>query len=233
METKKTKKASLERGKTISFMMGLVVALAILFTAFEWGDKEHDFKAKNGTSNPFEPDQPPIAPTRQDPPKAPEPEIIVKTPDIIKIVEKQVDIVKIASTEDFVDTSQPEVYRSPVEEPPKEIIDYDFIFVAVEESPFFPGNGDSNSNFMKWISENIKYPTIAAENNIQGKVYCQFIVNADGSVSDVIVLRSIDPLLEREAIRVLQSMPRWKPGRQQLKAVRVKLSVPVNFRLNK
>ena len=233
METKKSKKASLERGKSISFMMGMVVALAILFTAFEWGDKNHEFKSSSGSSIPPEYVLPPIAPTRQDPPKAPEPENIIKTPEIIKIVEKIVDPVNIAPTEGFVDKPQPEVYRPPVETPP-EVIDFNnIIFVAVEENPVFPGDGDSNSNFMKWIAENIKYPTIAAENDIQGRVHCQFIVNADGSVSDVTVIRSIDPLLDREAVRVLNSMPRWKPGRQQDKAVRVKLSVPVNFRLNK
>ena len=233
METKKSKKASLERGKSSNFLMGMVVALAILFTAFEWGDTKHEFSTSKRPPLPPDTGLPPIAPTRQDPPEPPAPESIITTPERIIIVDKKVDPVKIAPSENFIDVPQPEVYSSPIETPPEEKKDDDFIFVAVEEYPVFPGNGNSNSNFMKWISENIKYPTVTAENGIQGRVHCQFIVNADGSISDVTVIRSIDPSLDREAIRVLQSMPRWKPGMQQAKAVRVKLSVPVNFRLNK
>jgi TonB family C-terminal domain len=233
METKKTKKASLEKGKSLSFLMGMVVALAVLFTAFEWGDKEHEFRTSNRPVDPFGTGLPPIAPTRQEPPVTPAPEEVIKTPEIIKIVETIVKPVIIASTEGNIKIPQPEIYKPRIETPP-EVINYDdIIFVAVEENPIFPGDGDSNSNFMKWIAENIKYPPVAAENGIQGRVHCQFIVNADGSVSDVTILRSIDPSLDREAVRVLRSMPRWKPGKQQHKAVRVKLSVPVNFRLNK
>ena len=234
METKKSKKVSLERGRSLSFLMGMVVALAILFTAFEWGDMNHEFVTSNGAySIPPDIGFPPIAPTRQEPPTPPAPEEVIKTPEIIIIVDKKVDPVRIAPTEGFPDVPQPDVYSPPVDKTPEEKVDDDFIFVAVEEYPIFPGNGDSNSNLLKWISENLKYPTVAAENGIQGRVSCQFIVNADGSVSDVTILRSIDPSLDKEAVRVLKSMPLWKPGRQQKKAVRVKLSVPVNFRLNK
>ena len=84
---------------------------------------------------------------------------------------------------------------------------------------------------MKYLAENIKYPMIAQENGIQGRVICQFVVNKDGSIVDINVVRSVDPSLDKEAIRVIKSMPKWKPGMQRGKAVRVKFTLPVVFRL--
>ena len=84
---------------------------------------------------------------------------------------------------------------------------------------------------MKWLSENIKYPPICVEQGIQGRVYCQFVVNRDGSIVDIKILRSPDPALSKEAERVLKMMPRWSPGKQRGKPVRVKFSLPVMFRL--
>lgn len=92
--------------------------------------------------------------------------------------------------------------------------------------PKFPGG-----NVQKWISKHIKYPMIAQENNIQGKVFVQFVIEKDGSVSNVKVTRSVDPSLDKEAIRVIQSMPKWTPGKQRQKPVRVSFTVPINFQL--
>jgi protein TonB len=94
--------------------------------------------------------------------------------------------------------------------------------------PEFPG-GDAA--LLKWIADHINYPTIAQENGIQGRVSCSFTVNADGSVEDVKVARSVDPNLDKEAVRVLSMLPKFKPGEQRGKKVRVKYSVPVRFRL--
>ncbi len=102
------------------------------------------------------------------------------------------------------------------------------IFDVVEQMPEFPGG---QAALLKWISDNIKYPSIAEENGIQGRVVCTFVVERDGSVTDVKVARSIDPSLDKEAIRVLKKMPRWIPGKQNGSAVRVKYTVPVMFRL--
>ncbi|MBQ7649003.1 MAG: energy transducer TonB [Paludibacteraceae bacterium] len=96
--------------------------------------------------------------------------------------------------------------------------------------PQFPGGQQA---LFKYLSENVKYPAIAKENRIQGRVICQFVVNKDGSITDVEVVRSGgDPSLDREAVRVIKSMPNWIPGRQKGKPIRVKYSVPVIFRLN-
>ena len=84
---------------------------------------------------------------------------------------------------------------------------------------------------MKWLQKNIKYPSIAAENGVQGRVIVQFVVNKDGSIVDPVVLRSVDPYLDKEAIRVVKSMPKWKPGEQRGKPVRVKFTLPVMFKL--
>ena len=102
------------------------------------------------------------------------------------------------------------------------------VFDVVEQMPEFPGG---QAALLKWISDHIKYPAIAEENGIQGRVVCTFVVERDGSVTDVQVARSIDPSLDKEAIRVLRQMPRWNPGKQNGSAVRVKYTVPVTFKL--
>ena len=94
--------------------------------------------------------------------------------------------------------------------------------------PSFPG-GDAA--LFKFLGENVKYPVIAQENGVQGRVICQFVVNRDGSIVDVEVVRSVDASLDKEAIRVIKSMPKWSPGQQRGKPVRVKYTLPVNFKL--
>ena len=102
------------------------------------------------------------------------------------------------------------------------------VFDVVEEMPSFPGG---NGALMSYLASNIKYPVVAQENGVQGRVIVSFVVERDGSISDVRVARSVDPSLDREAQRVVKSMPRWKPGKQNGSAVRVKYTVPVVFRL--
>jgi len=131
------------------------------------------------------------------------------------------------SSEDDPSQAQTATYVAPVVEEEEEE-DENYVFVTVEKMPEFPG-GDVA--LLKWISEHINYPTIAAENGIQGRVACNFVVNADGSVSDVQVTKPLDPNLDKEAIRVLKMLPRFKPGEQRGKPVRVKYSVPVRFKL--
>ena len=120
------------------------------------------------------------------------------------------------------------VISAPVAAPKVVEEDDQVIFQVVETMPTFPGGDQA---LFKFLSDNIRYPVIAQENGIQGRVICQFVVNRDGSIVDVEVVRSVDPSLDREAIRVIRSMPNWKPGMQRGKAVRVKYTLPVNFRL--
>lgn len=107
-----------------------------------------------------------------------------------------------------------------------EVVEEQKIFDVVEQQPTFPG-GDPRA----WIGQNIHYPPVAEENGVQGTVVCQFVVETDGSISNVTVARGADPSLDKEAVRVIKSMPKWVPGKQNGRAVRVKYTIPVKFQL--
>ena len=102
------------------------------------------------------------------------------------------------------------------------------VYDVVEQMPSFPGG---QSALFQFLSQNIHYPEVCEENGIQGRVICDFIVEADGSISDVQVKKMVDPSLDREAVRVIKSMPKWNPGKDKGKPVRVRYTVPVTFRL--
>ena len=143
----------------------------------------------------------------------------------MNVVEDDVELEQqdILSSEDNQQEAQTAVYTPPaVEESAQQI------FTVVEEMPKFPG-GDAE--LLKFIAKSIKYPVIAQENGIQGRVICAFVVNRDGSVVDAEVLRGVDPSLDKEALRVIGTMPKWTPGKQRGKPVRVKYTVPITFRL--
>lgn len=112
------------------------------------------------------------------------------------------------------------VTQAPVEE--------EKVFDMVEQMPQFPGG---QTELLKYIANHLKYPTIAAENGVQGRVTCQFVVGKDGKVRDVKVIKTLDPYCDKEAIRVIMSMPNWIPGKQNGAAVAVKYTVPITFRL--
>lgn len=112
-------------------------------------------------------------------------------------------------------------------EPPKNE-EENKVFDVVEEQPSFPGGQGA---LMAWLNDNIKYPVVAAENGIQGKVIVQFVVGKNGSISNVKVLRSVDPSLDKEAVRVVSNMPNWTPGKQNGASVNVRFTLPVTFRL--
>ena len=131
-------------------------------------------------------------------------------------------------TEDDASRVQQETYVPPPPPKPKVEEVTEEIFVVVEEQPEFPGG---NTAMMKFLSDNIKYPVIAQENGIQGRVITNFVVERDGSITDVQVVRGVDPSLDKEAVRVIQSMPKWKPGKQRGSTVRVRFTLPVVFRL--
>lgn len=112
-------------------------------------------------------------------------------------------------------------------EPPKHV-EEDKVFDIVEQQPLFPGGQNA---LMQFLHDNIKYPVVAQENGVQGRVTVQFVVEKDGSITDVHVLRGVDPSLDKEAVRVVKSMPRWTPGKQNGTTVRVNYRLPVLFRL--
>ena len=225
MDVKKSPKASLEDKKMLFVMMGLVMVLSLLYIGFEWTDKEITVYAATDTSLLAE-EEIEVVQTAQElppPPPPPAPEIV----EILNVVEDNVEVASVEiNTED--DKNKVVVVSAPVTSAPIEEEEDNVVFQVVEKMPSFPG-GDSQ--LFKFLNDNVKYPVIAQENGVQGRVICQFVVNRDGSIVDVEVVRSVDASLDKEAIRVIKSMPKWSPGQQRGKPVRVKYTLPVNFKL--
>ena len=225
MQLKKSPKASLEDKKLVYVLMGLVLVLSICYVAFEWTEKEVT-KYEVTEDLAFIDEEIDIQQTTQETPPPPPPAPIQEV-EVLNVVEDDVEVEEIKiDTEDDKDV---EVVIAPPVEPKKEEEEEEVIFMVVESMPEFPGGQQA---LFKYLAENVKYPVIAQENGIQGRVICQFVVNKDGSIVDVVAVRSSgEPSLDKEAIRVIKSMPKWKPGKQRGKPVRVKYTVPVNFRL--
>ena len=227
MDIKKSKKASLEDKKFTYLLMGLCFVLSVCYVAFEWTEREVTVYEVTDDDAIFEDEIDEIENTTQEtPPPPPPPE--VKAPEEIIIVDddEKVEEIEINSeeTDDEIEIAPPVEQKVEVE-----VEEDETVFVVVETMPEFPGG---QAELMKYLSNNVKYPVIAQENGIQGRVVCQFVVNRDGSIVDVEVVRSSNEAsLDREAVRVIKSMPKWNPGKQRGKAVRVKYTVPVNFKL--
>ena len=225
MQLKKNPQASLEDKKLTSVLIGLAFVLSICYVALEWTEHEVTKYEVADTEFLFE-DEIDIQQTTQETPPPPPPPVVQEV-EVLNVVEDDVETETIEiNTEDDKDV---EVVIAPPVEAPVEEEEEEVIFVVVESMPEFPGGAQA---MMRYIAENIKYPVIAQENGIQGRVICQFVVEKDGKVSDIQVVRSSgEASLDKEAQRVIGSMPKWKPGKQRGKPVRVKYTVPVNFRL--
>ncbi|MBQ3998348.1 MAG: energy transducer TonB [Paludibacteraceae bacterium] len=225
MQVKKSEKASLEKDKVIYVLMGLIFVLSLCYVALEWTEREVTKYEETNTDLFFE-EEIEIQQTSQETPPPPPPPAVQEV-EVLNVVEDNVETESIeVNTED--DKEVEVVIAAPVEAPVEEE-EEEVVFVIVESMPEFPGGQQA---LFKYLSDNIKYPVIAQENGIQGRVICQFTVNKDGSIVDIEVVRSGgDPSLDKEAVRVIKSMPKWKPGKQRGKPVRVKYTVPVSFKL--
>ena len=225
MQIKKSQKASLEDKKLTYVLLGFVFVLSLCYVALEWTEQEVTKYEVADMDFQFE-EEIEIQQTSQEttPPPPPPP---VQEVEVLNVVEDDVETKEIEiNTEDDKNTEV--IIQAPVEVQEEEE-EEEVVFVVVEKMPEFPGGQQA---LCKYLSENVKYPVIAQENGIQGRVICQFVVNKDGKIVDVEVVRSGgDPSLDKEAVRVIKSMPNWKPGQQRGKPVRVKYTVPVNFRL--
>ena len=226
MEVKKSPKADLEGKKTTSLLIGYVLILAILFVAFEWSERDKQVTTDTGIVDVVVEEE--IIPiTEQEQKQAPPPPEAPKAEEIIQIVENDAEVEETTIQASDETDKAVEVKYVPVEVEEEEVEEQQ-IFQVVEEMPEFPGG---MSECMKFLGKNIKYPTISQENGVQGRVIVQFVVNQDGSIVDAVVARGVDPYLDKEALRVVGMMPKWKPGKQRGKAVRVKYTLPVMFRL--
>lgn len=230
MEVKKSPEADLEQYRTTWLLAGLVVALSVLYVAFEWTGhtEEADWQALLSDVV-FEEEyevpqveQPEVVPPPQ--PMAP-----AALPKVIMPVEEGVetDELPTVDSEGAADTLAPAVPAAAEEEKDRPATDKGL--VMVDELPEFPEDGQAG--LMRYLTKHIRYPAYARQRKLQGNVVCQFLVNEDGRISDVRVLQGVHPVLDNEAMRVLRSMPRWKPGRLHGKPVRVCYALPVVFRL--
>lgn len=223
MEVKKSPKADLENKKAVFMQIGLVVVLALVLIAFEWKTTDVDASKFNMIDEVAAEEE--IVPiTRQEEVTPPPPPPPPRVTDVLNIVDDDVELDEELDIQDTeIDENTEIEFDVSLEE---EESDDAAVFFIVEEMPEFPG-GDAE--LRKYIAQSVKYPVIAQENGIQGRVYVQFVVGTDGGVTQVKVARGVDPNLDKEAIRVVQSMPKWKPGKQRGKAVKVSYTVPINF----
>jgi protein TonB len=221
MELKKSPEANLENKRIVLIGIGLLFSLALVLVAFEWKTFENEIKNLGDIDLSAIEEEiiPPSIQTPPPPPPPPAPTTVIEIVEDDKEIEEELIVqdldVDESTTIEFIETVKEDV----VEEQ---------IFTIVEEMPSFPGG---EAALMKYLATNIKYPAIAKDAGIQGTVYVTFVVDTDGKVKDVRVLRSIGGGCDEEAIRVVQSMPAWKPGKQRGKSVKVQYNLPIRFTL--
>ena len=228
MEIKKTEKASLENKRLLFAEVGLIAALLVVLAGFESSTRAREVAVLQGNTR-IDDDDDIFAVTLETPPPAPEVPALPMLSDELEIVDDNVLVdLEFQSLEDAdvpVDIReyiQQEVIQEEVEE--------EVIFVgAVEEKPTFNG-GDANE-FSKWVNSRLVYPEIAKENGVEGRVTLQFTIDKDGRLGDVKVLSAPDKTLADEAVRVVSASPKWKPGKQRDRAVKVSYTFPVIYKL--
>lgn len=236
MESKKTAQADLESQRTTRFLLGLVVALALLFVALEWTDlpDEPDVAGVDLQEIIHESEMIPmsneekVVELRQQ--SEPQPS------ERLRVVEDNVELAPTEEAETAADDGADELTMQQQDEEDNEALaplgvdmeDNPLNFHVVEDLPQFPGGA---VEFMKWLTKNLKYPPLAQQRKVQGRVVCQFYVEKDGSVSGVAVTQSLSAECDREALRVLRMMPKWKAGVQHDRPCRTKVCIPIVFKL--
>ena len=230
MEVKKSPKADLERSKALNTLMGFVVGLAIVFVGFEWSTRDvMVVKESDQVQDIIAEEEVEITRPENTPPPPPPPPAPVVT-EVLNVVEDDVELEQqdILTSEDTQEAAQTAVYTPPaaVEEEEEEAAQQ--IFTVVEEMPEFPGG---MNELLKYLAKSIKYPVIAQENGISGRVVLSFVIEKDGTLTNIEVLQAPDRSLSEEAVRVLETSPKWEPGMQSNKAVRVKYTLPVDFQI--
>jgi len=225
MEIKKSKKADLENKRGLFLEIGLVLTLALVFFAFEWRVDSHEVIVLNDVQE-LDIDTEIIPITREPINTPPPPPPAPKLTDYITIVDDDEDIDEELIIEEAIVDMDDEVKIQVFDDGDED--DEEHIFVIVEEMPKFPG-GDIE--LMKWISKSVRYPVVAQENGIAGRVHMNFVINESGGIENIVVVRGVDPSLDKEAIRVIKKMPKWQPGKQRGKAVKVSFYLPINFQL--
>ncbi|MCC8062701.1 MAG: energy transducer TonB [Rikenellaceae bacterium] len=229
MELKKSPKADLENKRSYFLEIGIIVALAACIGMFSWSQKERVIEIVEQPKVAVETEMTEVTVQEDKRPPAPMKTQAVVLSDLLNVVkndakiEQTVNILDLDVTQDLaVDVGKyGGTYTGEGE------VEEDVPVIIAETMPSFQG-GDINT-FSRWCAKNIVYPPIAQDNGSQGKVTVQFVVERDGSISHVVVLRGVDKYLDEEAVRVVKSAPKWKPGENRGKPVRVYIQVPINF----
>ncbi len=229
MEAKKTPKADLEKRRGLYLEIGLVVILALALVAFNIKSYDKEVKEVNTRVAQSEIDAEVLntPPEELPPPPPPEQEIVATDLKVVENDEQPINEVGLINADDNANKAQETFVKVEVKEE-EEVVEEE-VFLVVEDDPEFPGGLSALSQY---LASNIKYPQLAKENNITGKVFVSFVVEKDGSVGQVKILRDIGGGCGAEAVRVVKAMPKWKPGKQRGKPVRTQFNLPVDFSLN-
>lgn len=232
MEVKKSRGADLENLRVQGFLVGLIVVLAALFVALEWNSNDSGwafFEADDDLEAEME-----LSPLKRDKDEIPmmlpqEPKVEQPKSEQLRLVDEDVDL---TFEPEPVERSEEQKDQKEAEEQDKpEVVDMynePVDFRVVEDLPQFPGGA---SEFMKWLTRNLKYPPSAQRKQIRGKVVAQFVVNTDGSVSDLELTERLEASCDREVLRVLKMMPKWQAGVMNAKPCRTKVCIPIVFNL--
>ena len=225
MELKKNPKVDLQNKRSILLEIGLIVALAVVIGAFLYTPKEVRVEKIDMNYGPVEEEITEITRQDQKPPEPPKKTEITVITDILNIVTNDTKITTDIGFAEF----EEDIEIVPQVAVQEEEIEEEQIFYKVETMPSFMG-GDI-STFRNWVQSKVKYPQLAQENNISGRVLLMFVVEKDGTLTNIEVLQTPDSSLSEEAIRVLKTSPKWTPGKQRNQSVRVKYTLPIDFRI--
>ena len=226
MEIKKSPKADLQNKRGLLLEIGLIIALALVIVAFAYTPKEHRIDKVDLNYGPVEEEIVEITRQDQKPPEPPKKVEVKVIADLLQVVNNET---KIETDFDFTEFDEDAEVLQTVEIK-EEVVEDDQPFLVAETMPSFQG-GDLNK-FRTWVQQNVKFPQIALENGIAGRVVLTFVIEKDGRLTNIEVLQTPDRSLSEEAIRVLNKSPKWSPGKQRSQVVRVKYTLPVDFRVS-
>lgn len=223
MEVKKTEKADLTKKSNFFFSIGLLVTMALVVMAFEWKQYDESIMDLAGKRTDIFDETMEVPPTEQPPPPAPviQQPVVVEVPDEEEIKED----IKVNLDVEVTDQTKIEAIVVQAEEPKEES---DEIFTVVEESAAPKGGMQA---FYKYVAEKVKYPAQARRMGIEGRVFVEFVIGKDGTLSDVKAIKGIGAGCDEEAVRIVQSAPPWSPGKQRGKPVKQRYTLPIIFKL--
>ncbi len=215
---RKYPEADVDRRQGLYFLIGLAITLTLVLMAFQYAyNPQSDFNIESNIVIEEDEELPDVTKQKELPPPP-------KIPPKVKVVEDEEEIEEDQPEIEDVEIEETDTVDIEVEE--EEPVQEEQIFIVVEESPQFPGG---IQKMYEYIQKNIRYPRMEKEAGIQGRVFVTFVVEKDGSITDVRVLKGVTEGLNKEAVRVIKSMPRWKPGKQRGRPVRVRVNLPINF----